>query len=381
MQKKYWLLIWGINIISFLCQIVQIGTLTPLIALGLDRAQKSPFQIGVVVSACWIAVLLLSHVTPQIINRIGYVVACIASALTGALAILLLSLTEDLFLIFLLNFLTGGCLVIRWIACDTWLVSLTKPSNRGRIIGTHETLMGLAVAIGPLLISGAGIQDKTPYVICAGILFCAAAISIPFAGTSSAPEVPKKHQKPNLLKEIPIPIAAAFISGFAETSASSFLPAYALGFGYVLTLATIMLSLFGLGGSLLQIPIGWLADKSNYLLAHMACCFTAIFCSLLLVTSIHSHFVALTSAFFLGGSIGGMFTLAVMEAGTSAEDASLSTYMAGIAKYYTVGSIAGPIIIGSATEAVSHHSVLFSYIVLFSVFIAFTIGHFRSTTN
>ncbi|NDH95738.1 MAG: MFS transporter, partial [Planctomycetia bacterium] len=47
-------------------------------------------------------------------------------------------------------FLMGLGMAFRWISCDTWIVLLAKPSSRGRVIGFHESLMGLGIGMGPL---------------------------------------------------------------------------------------------------------------------------------------------------------------------------------------------------------------------------------------
>lgn len=55
-----------------------------------------------------------------------------------------------------------------------------------------------------------------------------------------------------------------FSAGYAETSSVSFLAGYSLSAGYALTAATLLISVFGIGGTALQLPIGWMADRSSY---------------------------------------------------------------------------------------------------------------------
>ena len=79
-------------------------------------------------------------------------------------------LTTHLALIFLLNFVLGIGLILRWIACDTWIVAVAKKDERGRAIGVHETLMGLGIAVGPLLLVVFGVGSTAPYYACAVIV-------------------------------------------------------------------------------------------------------------------------------------------------------------------------------------------------------------------
>lgn len=73
-------------------------------------------------------------------------------------------------MIFLLNFVLGIGLILRWIACDTWIVAVAKKDERGRAIGVHETLMGLGIAVGPLLLVVFGVGSTAPYYACAVIV-------------------------------------------------------------------------------------------------------------------------------------------------------------------------------------------------------------------
>lgn len=65
---------------------------------------------------------------------------------------------------FVCNFLLGSGLIIRWIVCDTWLITIADDKERGRVIGVHETLMGVGIAIGPLLIAFFGFGHVMFYI-------------------------------------------------------------------------------------------------------------------------------------------------------------------------------------------------------------------------
>ncbi len=169
-DKQRWFALTKINTLSLLSQIVQIGTITPLLSLSLGQKGVEPAKIGVIVSASWIAILLLHKIIPRLLGHLGLVRANVLSAILTIAALIGMTLTSHLVLIFALNFLLGIGLILRWIACDTWIVSVASQSERGRAIGVHETLMGLGIAIGPLLLVVFGVGSAAPFYACAVIV-------------------------------------------------------------------------------------------------------------------------------------------------------------------------------------------------------------------
>ena len=57
--RQRWAALTRINLLSVLSQIVQIGTVTPLLSLSLEQRGVGATGIGLIVSAAWLAILLL----------------------------------------------------------------------------------------------------------------------------------------------------------------------------------------------------------------------------------------------------------------------------------------------------------------------------------
>ena len=75
-----------------------------------------------------------------------------------------MAFTDDMAAFFILNLLAGLGLIVRWVTCDTWIVTIAPVEARGRAIGMHETLMGLGIALGPLLLSLTGTSGTLPFL-------------------------------------------------------------------------------------------------------------------------------------------------------------------------------------------------------------------------
>lgn len=132
-----------------------------------------------------------------------------------------------------------------------------------------------------------------------------------------------------------------FFAGFIETSSISFLSIFYLSVGYAVGAATAMLASFRLGNAILQLPLGWLVDKKSPLFSFALVGFVLLVCSTTLLFSLPIWRNA-AIVFIFGGCVGGLNTLAVLDAGAKVEHGQISTAMTFIAIFYTAGSVIGP---------------------------------------
>jgi MFS family permease len=337
-----------INAVSFLAQIVQIGTVPALMALRLNATHQSPLIVGAVAGAPWFAILVLGQWAPRVLSRCGFITTNrIALGLSGLALVSALYETAPV-LLFMSNFIFGIGLILRWVTCDTWIVWAAPESIRGRAIGTHETLMGCGIAAGPLLIALTGFAGPAPLWGCIALLALSATTLFFLGDCDGHPEVSGRTQRLAALRIVPAALMAGFVAGFVETSSISFLPI--LSDHRLLALSvTAVLAGFGIGGTLLQLPLGWLADKVGFRKAQLITAGT-VGLGALALPWLGSHPALLFALLFCwGGAAGGMNTLAVIEVGQRITGAGLSTGLLAVALAYTVGSVSGPVLTGWAT--------------------------------
>lgn len=333
-----------VNALSFCSQAVQLGAVPALIALRLNASGFSVTVLGIVAAAPWIAVLLLGRRIPQLLARHNYIPINATALAISAAAVTAIIFATNPFVIFAANFCLGVGLIFRWIACDSWIIALAPDPIRGRAIGIHETLMGCGIAAGPLIIAVFGSQTAAPLLACLGLLFVAT-YALFSVGGSLAPEVPVDSPTARRLRHISLMALAAFIAGFIETSSVSFLPVLSLHAHWPIV-STLALGVFTLGGTLLQMPIGYLADKLGYRTAQLITAAVIVASSATFILMGHQFVPLLITLFTLGGAAGAMNTLAVIEAGSSVAANLIADAASRVALAYTVGSIIGPPTLG-----------------------------------
>ena len=103
-----------------------------------------PASIGLFATAPWLAILVASRFVPALLHAVGPSASLALSALGSTAVIAAMAFTDDMAVFFVLNLLAGLGLIVRWVTCDTWIVTIAPVVGaEGRAIGTHETLMGL----------------------------------------------------------------------------------------------------------------------------------------------------------------------------------------------------------------------------------------------
>lgn len=347
-----------VNALSLCSQAVQLGAVPALIALRLNASGYSVTVLGIVAAAPWLAVLLLSQKIPRLLARYHYRPVNGTALSISAAAVAVIIFATSPWVIFVANFCLGVGLILRWIACDSWIIDLAPDAIRGRAIGIHETLMGCGIAAGPLIIALFGSRSAAPLLACLGLLFIAsyALFAVGQAAAPAAQDAPTSRS----LRLISLMALAAFIAGFIETSSVSFLPVLSLQAHWPIA-STLALGVFTVGGTVLQLPIGYLADKVGYRAAQLLTAAVIVTSAASFILLGQKFAPLLLTLFILGGAAGAMNTLAVIEAGSSVAANLIAAAASRVALAYTLGSIIGPPTIGFLVGSLGPASFPFAF--------------------
>lgn len=342
----------------------------PLLAFALEGRGASGTFIGVNTAMAGLATIVVAPFIPWGATHLGVRGLLFAALVLGASTFIGFWAADQLWLWFPLRFLFGASLAVLFVLSEFWINAVAPPKKRGLVMGIYATSLSLGFAAGPTLLAVLDRNSATPYYVGA-LLFLAAALPIASAGKLA----PKLSQPPAshfmvYLKAAPSAVLAAFVFGAVETGGMSFLPLYGLRLGYGETAATMLVSLLALGNVLVQIPIGWVADRMDKrrMLLVLACIGAVGAAFLPLVANRTAVLFPLVAVW--GGLVAGLYTVGLAHLGSRFTGPDLAAANATFVVMYSLGILAGPPMLGVGIDLWDPHGLPLTIALLFAGYIA-----------
>ena len=346
------------------------GFTLPLLALILERDGVGTALNGLNAAVASLAILLAGPFLPRIIRAIGLLPSLHIGIAVIAGAILLMAVFPGLGPWFLLRFVFGLGAVLYWVGSETWINTVAREENRGRVMGVYMTAWAAGLAGGPLIIAAIGIDGILPFLIGAGLM-AAAAVPLVLA-RRLAPSIPST--RPIRLRQVvllaPAVMAAIAAAGFTDMAIITLYPLYALRSGFGQDAAVVMLSVYMAGSLALQLPIGWLADHLDRRRILMFCAGVGVVSPLMLPFVLHIEAVLWPLLFLWGGAVVGLYTVGLTLLGQSFPAAHLARAVAVFIMFYTTGGVIGPVVAGGAMEVAGPSGLPFALAAACAVLLA-----------
>ena len=370
-----WRTIAALNAVSTLAQVGQFGVAYVVLPVWLAEQGLDATQLGMFASSLWLGQLPGLAVAPWLCQRLGARRVIVLSLLCTVLALVGIALAAWPF------WLAGGTLAgfglgLRWIGLEPWLYRIAPAEARGRLVGFHETLIALAPIVAPVLASAFGLHGMALFWI--GGVFCIGAF-LPLALARKEPAHAETassrgihvHLAAQLRERVfQFGVAIALVGGMMEAALSGLFALFAHGHGITGSQTTDLLALFGLGGLLLQYPVGWLADHRGVGVAALWCALGTVLVCIALALPM-SYLLVMIAVFLLGGLITAFLTLALI-ASTMTKSGTMASNVSLISMLYTLSAVAGPLIAGTAMNATDTNALMWS-IAIAALFLAFVL--------
>lgn len=373
----------ALNIVSTLAQIGQFAMGSMLLPIALEAKKASPSFIGFTSAIFWLGMFAGLLVAGRIMRVLGYRNTVVVGLLMGVVSFVLLPMLDWHWWALpaaLIGFGTG----LRWIANETWLYRLAPANARGRIVGIHETLIGLASIIGPLIIVALGAIKPHAYWVAASMialsippLFFAAAIPATVISVQTSATSPQKNG--TILKVTMLLMSfgglVAGLGGWMEGSIFALLPIYNADIGLTSQNTAWLLTMLGVGLMLFQFPIGWLADHKGVTWTSKFCVLIALTTTLFTITFGYQFYSMAISMFLFGGFSGGLLTLGIIWATQHSVGAELTNNIRQVSVTYTLLSATGPLVSGFIVSHTGSNSLFWQQLVVILVLAAVLIKH------
>jgi len=322
--------------------------LSPLLLLRLKGAEVSTTLAGLFVATGWLGIFLMTPFASSVAHRIGRRACMGWSSGVLLLCALLFTLTERLPLWFVLNLASGMAMSLRWVLAEALIAEFCPPAQRGRYVGLFQTLVSATFIIGPAALVWLGpAQPATRWVVIGfnvlGLLWTALIPPVPEAADAGTARVGLAGLW-HALSAHPIIMLAGFVGGFFETGVTSILPLYGLALGLGASAAAVLVSISGLGGVVIQIPAGLLADRfkdpaqgRRWLM--LASATSMLLATLALPWVAGTNWLAWPLVFIWGGAGGTLYMMAMTDIGAREKGITLVNSTAMLVLTYTLGGL------------------------------------------
>jgi len=341
--------------------------LTPLLLLRLKDAGESTALAGLFAATGWLGVFLMTPFASAVTARLGRRPTLWVAAAIPVLATAGFALTDSLPLWFGLELAAGMAAGLRWVLAEAVVAEFSPPTQRGRMVGLFETMVGATFVLGPLLLAWVGPQAQAAIWIAlgfmaAGLLWSLAIPPLPAAADAHEARVGLAGVW-HALRAHPLIMSVGFVGGFFESGLTAILPLYGLALGLGATAAALLVSASGLGSALMMLPAGVLADRMAHhpaarwgdapaarLTLMRACAVITLLATLAIPWVAGMPWLAAPVAFVWGGAGGCLYTLAMIDIGSREGGITLVNSTAVLVLSYTLGGVLAPALGAAALQ-------------------------------
>jgi len=277
-----------------------------LFPVTLESFDLSNSLIGVILSVEVASVVVLSPYISQIIGKLGLFWSTICGTIGRAAILMLLIKTDNLLLWVLFLFLFGVFSTILSIAFQTWVNFARLPGVRGFVVSIFSASQAIGIALGPVILQFIGSSRSLAFTTSAAVTLVAM-IPILFI-KGDAPNF-AANDRPRLgfvIKNGKYVMFSAVVGGITFYGLPSFLTIYGMDAGLSMEQASLLITMFMLGGLILGPAIGYFSDKFERTQVILLSFLISLLCSVFLPISIYQIIAAYILLFIWGGAMEGV---------------------------------------------------------------------------
>ncbi|MGI2295277.1 MFS transporter [Paenibacillus sp. GXUN7292] len=349
------------------------GMLLPLLSIMLEEADVSSSLNGINSAAMYIGIFCTMFLVEKPVRRFGYKKVITAGILLITFANILFPFTELLAVWFLLRFIVGVGDSLLHYTTQLWIISSSPAEGRGKYISFYGMAYGIGFSLGPLGINLLPLGKAVPFIISS--LFFTSVLLLVLRLTNELPErIKKEAAQENRFKAtyraawfVLIP---GLLYGLMESSMNSSFPLYGLRIELDQHWISLLLMAFGIGGLILQLPLGMLSDRIGRKPVLISCGIVGSL-AFFLVPAAGSNIGLLFILFAIaGGVVGSFYSLGLAYAADILPRAILPTANVIASIHFSIGSMIGPTLGGYSIHYISIYSI---FLFLGSVFLIFAL--------
>jgi len=351
------------------------GTLVPIRG---DLDGFSTSMLGLVGASYFAGFMAGSKLCPYGIRRVGHIRSFAVFAALASIAPILHSLTTDAVIWMLLRAITGYCFAGLYMIIESWLNEQATNENRGSLFGSYMVVNFMALMMGQLMLN---LADPAGFGLFALVTILTSLALIPVALTTSVQPAPLAKTGISfreLWQISPVGIMGCFVVGLTNSPFWTLGPVYAQDAGLDLQGVSFFMSIAILGGTLVQVPVGRMSDRVDRRWILIGALAGAALASTYLAGFGPQHAIGMFIGSFIFGSFAlSLYGLCVAQTNDHADAHQFVAVSGGLLMVYSVGAVAGPLIISGLLPFFGVGAVFGFSVAIYLCFIAFIFYRMR----
>ena len=335
----------------------------PLFGLMLERMGASGALIGVNTATAAIAMVAGAPVMPLLLRRCGFGLLMIGAALVLAAMMLAAPLYQGFWYWTAVRLVYSFAATVLFFASEYWIVTAAPEMSRGRIIAVYALCVSGGFALGPLILSQTGFDGFLPFAAAAAVVLVGLVAIL--LGLSSAPKTgeeapPSPFAALRVFATDPGVVFAVALFGAIEFGAMALIAVWGVRSGLSEADAAILLAVFAVGAMVLQLPLGWAADRFNRRKLLVVIAAGSAVAPLAMIAAGPTFWLMATAVACWGGISVGLYSVALTEMGARYKGGELAVANAAVILGYGVGALVSPVLFGLAMDTIPPNGLLFA---------------------
>lgn len=346
------------------------GISFPLLALVLDSQSVSKSMIGFSTVVQAVAILVIAPFAPRLMSRYAPSRLMQSMAVTLAILFVVAGWYPNVWFWFPLRFIIGAATALLWIASEALINEMAVERWRGRIIGMYAAVGAAGFALGPLLLIITGSDGILPFVVTSVMMLLSGLPLFFVVHRRLEYSDAKDHGIWKVFLLAPVIMLVNVTYAASVESMITFFPLYGIHLGMTKEFTLGLMTIMGVGGMILVLPMGWVADHVNrmgmlvfILLSTMAGLLTMPY-----VFQWEPGWVFLF-VFVFGGVESMIYALGVVLIGERFRGAQLATATTAFSACWGVGTILGPLLVGIGMDTFGNGSMMLIIFVIFAIYL------------
>jgi MFS family permease len=330
------------------------GLTYPLLSFILERQGTTPGLIGLSAALTPLGFIVSAPFIPALARRLGGARLAVLCSFLAATTLFAIGWAQDVWTWMPLRFLIGIFANPLYVVSETWLITLTPASRRGRIMGLYSSIVSGGFAIGPLSLWLVGTEAWPPFMIgIAAFLLCGVIV---LGVALRLPKMPHEGEATSVggfFALAPLLLFAVFTAAVFEQTLMSLLAVYGAALGSGEQRITSLLACFVAGNAILQILLGRGAERFGSRCTLLFCVLASL-AGCLLLPAIFDAWLVWPLVFVWGGATFGIYTMALIQLGERFTGQALIAGNAAFAVVWGLGGIVGSPATGLTMHLLGH---------------------------